>query len=66
MQKVQKHDLDVEEDENEDFIMLEVLKHPLQIVNDRSAKNQVRPNRTGSVDLTEGSAEPFGRTSAQK
>ena len=29
-----------------------------ELVNDRSAKNQVRPNRTGSVNLTEGWAEP--------
>ena len=28
------------------------------LVNDRSAKNVVRPNRTGSVKSTEGSAEP--------
>ena len=34
------------------------------IVNDRSAKNVVRPNRTSSAISTEGSAEPFGRTSA--
>ena len=35
------------------------------IVNDRSAKNMVRPTRTGSANLTEGSAEQFGRTSSK-
>ena len=31
---------------------------------DRTAKNEVRPNPNGSAIPTEGSAEPFGRTSA--
>ena len=35
-----------------------------KLVNDQSAKKVVRPNRTGSANLTEGSAEPFGRTLA--
>ena len=35
-----------------------------KLVNDQSAKNVVRPNRTVSANLTEGSAEPIGQTSA--
>ena len=35
-----------------------------QVVYDRTAKNAVRPNPNGSAISTEGSAEPFGRTSA--
>ena len=36
-----------------------------KVVNDRSAKNVVWPNRTGSANLTEGSAELFARTSSK-
>ena len=35
------------------------------VVYDRTAKNVVRPNPNGSAISTEGSAEPFGRTSPE-
>ena len=44
--------------------MIEALQCSLWIVNDRAGQNRARPNRAGSVDFTEGSAEParFGRS----
>ena len=40
-------------------------KKLIWLVNDRTAKNVVRPNPNGSAISTERSAEQFGRTSSQ-
>ena len=41
-------------------------KSYIKVVNDRTAKNVVRPNPNGSAISTERSAEQFGRTSVKK
>ena len=47
------------------LVVREVARCCKKVVNDRTAKNVVRPNPNGSAISTERSAEQFGRTSAK-
>ena len=40
------------------FLLISIILDKTFLVNDRAGQNRARPNRAGSVDFTEGSAEP--------